>query len=196
MVNKNIKKLFSQLFPSLICQRTAPLYCDGENEYTSLLKKCQEFNRVFLFFFMNISTGDAQKKNAPVGKHTSLRARWVLWKNPAVFLRKILGFFLWLSAKAPSMQPRMLSHSAFFSVHLRLNKWIYIVVKIQELKNPGAEQKKAGTNIGSDTKNPLELWNTEQPKAAPSFRPLVPEFFCGSPWIFRDFFEYFYQKYS
>ena len=61
---KTLKKLFSQLFPSLICQRTAPLCCDGENEYISFVKKCQELNRVFLFFFMNISTGDAQKKNA------------------------------------------------------------------------------------------------------------------------------------
>jgi len=32
---KTLKKLFSQLFPSLICQRAAPLCCDGENEYTS-----------------------------------------------------------------------------------------------------------------------------------------------------------------
>ena len=72
----------------------------------------------------------------------------------------------------------------------------YLGRKLELLKIREARAKKTRSNIGSDTKNPLELWNTEQPKAAPSFRPLVPEFFCGSPWIFRDFFEYFYQKYS
>ena len=50
--DKNIKKLFSQLFPSLICQRAAPLCCDGENEYISFLDFRQELIRDFYAFFL------------------------------------------------------------------------------------------------------------------------------------------------
>ena len=48
---KNTKKLFSQLFPSLICQRAAPLCCDGENEYTSFPNFSQYLTYEFYAFF-------------------------------------------------------------------------------------------------------------------------------------------------
>ena len=52
-VHRTLLVLF---FPSLFCQKTGFLIatdcCDSENKYIPILKKCQELNRDFLFFFI------------------------------------------------------------------------------------------------------------------------------------------------
>ena len=66
-----------------------------------------------------------QKINASVAKYTSLRASWVLWKNPAFFARCAAEnprIFFMAKRQSPldaGLCPFPLPH--FFSVHLRVS---------------------------------------------------------------------------